>query len=111
MRIVKRYSNRKLYDTHAKRYVRLQDVAALVRGGERIRVVDNVTSEDLTTATLSRILMEKERRRKRPMSPAFFASLLRFGPGPGKAGDLRRTVASLEARVASLERRLTPEGR
>ena len=111
MRIVKRYSNRKLYDTEMKRYVRLLDLARIVREGQEVRVVDNVTNEDLTTVTLSRALLEKEKRRKRPLSAEVFASLLLSGIGGARPRELLRTISHLRRRVASLERRLTLLGR
>lgn len=62
MRNIKRYSNRKLYDTQDSRYVTLQQIAVLVRNGDEIRVVDKDTQRDLTSATLAQILFEEERR-------------------------------------------------
>jgi polyhydroxyalkanoate synthesis repressor PhaR len=62
MRVVKRYSNRKLYDTHDSRYVTLEQLAALIRQGEEIRVVHKVSERDLTSATMAQILFEEERR-------------------------------------------------
>jgi polyhydroxyalkanoate synthesis repressor PhaR len=62
MRVIKRYSNRKLYDTHESRYVTLDQLAELVRQGEEIRVVDNTTERDLTSATLAQIIFEQEKR-------------------------------------------------
>ena len=46
--LVKRYANRKLYDVEAKAYVSMADLAALIRGGHTLEVVDNVTGEDIT---------------------------------------------------------------
>jgi polyhydroxyalkanoate synthesis repressor PhaR len=62
MRNIKRYSNRKLYDTQDSRYVTLQQIAVLVRNGDEIRVVDKDTQRDLTSATLAQILFEEEKR-------------------------------------------------
>ena len=62
MRVIKRYSNRKLYDTHDSRYVTLDQLAELVRQGEEIRVVDKTTDKDLTSATLAQIIFEEEKR-------------------------------------------------
>jgi polyhydroxyalkanoate synthesis repressor PhaR len=62
MRTIKRYSNRKLYDTQDSHYVTLQQLAVLVRNGDDIRVVDKGTQRDLTTATLSQIIFEEEKR-------------------------------------------------
>jgi hypothetical protein len=46
--VIKRYPNRKLYDTEAGRYITLEDVAALICRGHEVQVVDHVTGEDLT---------------------------------------------------------------
>jgi polyhydroxyalkanoate synthesis repressor PhaR len=62
MRIIKRYSNRKLYDTHDSRYVTLDQLAVLVREGEELQVVDKSTERDLTSATLAQIIFEEEKR-------------------------------------------------
>jgi polyhydroxyalkanoate synthesis repressor PhaR len=58
-RIVKRYSNRKLYDTKDSRYVTLAQIAELVRSGEDVQVIDNSTKEDKTEATLALIISEE----------------------------------------------------
>jgi polyhydroxyalkanoate synthesis repressor PhaR len=60
-RTIKRYANRKLYDTRDSRYVTLEHIAAMVRAGDDIRVVDNTTQADLTTATLAQIIFEEEK--------------------------------------------------
>lgn len=60
MRLIKKYANRKLYDTVEKRYISLRGIAALVRDGEEVQVVDNETGEDITTVVLSQILREQE---------------------------------------------------
>lgn len=61
-RTIKRYSNRKLYDTHDSRYVTLEHLARMVRAGDEIRVVDNNSSQDLTAATLAQIIFEEEKK-------------------------------------------------
>ncbi len=58
-RLIKRYDNRKLYDTEASSYVSLSDVADLVRGGETVRIEDNVSGKDLTAQTLTQIILEE----------------------------------------------------
>lgn len=75
MRLIKRYSNRKLYDTQEKRYVSLGHVAALIRTGEEVQILDHRSSEDLTAATLARILQREERN----LPPPFLRSLIRSG--------------------------------
>jgi len=63
MRTIKRYSNRKLYDTTDKKYITLEQIAALVRDGEDIKVIDNQSQEDLTTVTLSQVLLDQEKKK------------------------------------------------
>lgn len=56
--LVKKYGNRRLYDTAASRYITLEELAAIVKGGEEVRVVDAKTGDDLTTPTLAQIIVE-----------------------------------------------------
>ena len=58
MRLIKKYSNRRLYDTSASSYVNLDELAALVRSGEEVQVVDAKTGDDLTRPVLVQIVME-----------------------------------------------------
>lgn len=59
--VIKRYQNRKLYDTAASRYVTLEDIAQMVKRNEEVRIVDNRTKKDLTAVTLAQILYEQEK--------------------------------------------------
>lgn len=61
-RIIKRYANRKLYDTRDSRYVTLQQIAQYVRGGEEVQIIDNNSKEDLTNVTLAQIIYEEEKK-------------------------------------------------
>ena len=61
MPLIKRYPNRKLYDTEAKRYVTLEQVAQMVRDGQEVEVRDHKSGEDLTRLTLSQILLAQEK--------------------------------------------------
>jgi len=67
VRVIKRYANRKLYDMTESCYITHDEIASLVREGEEIRIIDNRTQADLTSATLTQILLEEERRVKRPL--------------------------------------------
>jgi polyhydroxyalkanoate synthesis repressor PhaR len=60
-RVIKRYANRKLYDTRDSRYVTLQQIAKFVRDGEEVTIIDNTTKEDLTNVTLAQIIYEEEK--------------------------------------------------
>ncbi|NLG99684.1 MAG: hypothetical protein GX491_20200 [Chloroflexi bacterium] len=79
MPVIKRYSNRKLYDTESKRYVTLEDVAEFIRRGEDVRVVDHVSGEDLTSATLLQIIFEEERKIGGLLPQVFLTRLIRTG--------------------------------
>jgi polyhydroxyalkanoate synthesis repressor PhaR len=63
-RVIKRYANRKLYDTQHSRYVTLDQIAAMIRGGDDVKIVDNKSKEDLTSVTLAQIIFEEEKRQK-----------------------------------------------
>jgi len=59
--LIKKYANRKLYDTRTSRYITLEGIAQLVRDGHEIKVVDS-EQRDLTQVTLSQIVLEEEKR-------------------------------------------------
>jgi len=62
--VVKRYPNRKLYDTERSTYVTLDDLAHMIRDGREIRVIDNDSQNDITSNTLTQIIFEMEKRNK-----------------------------------------------
>ena len=63
--LIKRYANRKLYNTHTSRYITLKGIAELIEAGDEIRVIDNETGEDITSVALSQILVDNERTSQR----------------------------------------------
>lgn len=64
LRIIKRYHNRKLYDTTDSCYVTLEEIAELVKAGEEIKVIDNRTKDDLTSVTLAQVIFESEKNQR-----------------------------------------------
>ena len=92
MPVIKRYPNRKLYDTEAKRYVTLGGIAKLIRQGERVQVLDHASGEDLTTLTLTQIILEQEKRRSGFVPQVVLTGLIQSGGHT--LGVLRRTLAS-----------------
>ena len=60
--LIKKYANRKLYDTRTSRYITLEGIAQLVRDGHAIKVVDRDDDRDLTQVTLSQVVLEEEKR-------------------------------------------------
>ena len=68
--LIKKYANRKLYDTGTSRYVTLEEIAQLVRDGHEIKVVDREKGHDLTQVTLSQIVLSEEKQTPRPATGA-----------------------------------------
>jgi len=77
--VIKRYSNRKLYDTQESRYVTLEELEELIRAGKEISVVDVSTGEDLTSVTLAQIILENERNRRATLPTGFLHQLIKHG--------------------------------
>lgn len=68
-KVIKRYTNRKLYDTVESRYVTLDEIAEMVKQGVEVQIVDNRTKEDLTSVTLAQIVFEEEKKKNQmPLS-------------------------------------------
>jgi polyhydroxyalkanoate synthesis repressor PhaR len=63
-RIIKRYANRKLYDTQHSRYVTLDQISEMIRAGDDMKIVDNKSKEDLTSVTLAQIIFEEEKKQR-----------------------------------------------
>ncbi len=63
-RIIKRYANRKLYDTQHSRYVTLDEIAEMIRAGDDVKIIDNKSKEDLTSVTLAQIIFEEEKKQR-----------------------------------------------
>ena len=79
MPVIKRYPNRKLYDTEAKRYITLDGIAELIREGAELQVVDHTTEEDLTAVTLTQIIFEQEKRNSGFLPKSVLTGLVRAG--------------------------------
>ena len=76
---IKRYDNRKLYDTAARRYVTMGDLAERVARGEDVHVQDQKTGTDITTVVLAQALFEAVKQRTADVPRQVFARLLRLG--------------------------------
>ncbi len=80
MRLIKKYSNRRMYDTRASKLITLKEIAGLIRRGENIQVVDNKTGEDLTTLTLAKVLLEQQKANHDHLSvPFLFCEIIKQG--------------------------------
>ena len=76
-RIIKRYSNRKLYDTRGSSYVTLLQIAEMIRNGEDVQIIDNATKEDKTDVTLALIISEELRNKPRAIPIPTLKALIR----------------------------------
>ena len=94
MPVIKRYANRKLYDTDSKRYVTLEDLAGFIRRGEEVQVVDHVSGDDLTSITLMQVIFEEEKKIGGLLPKVLLTRLIR-------AGD--NTVSTLRSRLPFLD--------
>jgi polyhydroxyalkanoate synthesis repressor PhaR len=79
MPIIKRYPNRKLYNTEAKRYITLEGIAELIREGEEVTIIDHNTQEDLTAVTLTQIIFEQEKKQSGFLPKSVLTGLVRTG--------------------------------
>lgn len=100
MPLIKRYPNRKLYDTEAKRYVTLDDLAAMVRAEKDVRVVDNDSGEDVTSLTLTQIILEQEKKSAGYLPSSLLVNLIRSGST--RFDHLRKSVQSSMAGVTNM---------
>ncbi len=81
VKIIKRYQNRKLYDTHESSYVTLDEIAKMIKAGEDLRVIDNKTKNDITASTLTQLLYESEKKAKTQPSVDLLKEIIRHGDG------------------------------
>lgn len=79
MTIIKRYSNRKLYDSEAGRYVTIEELGDRIQQGEEINVLDHDTGADLTALTLMQVIFEREKRVGGMLPKAILTSLIQAG--------------------------------
>ena len=104
-RVIKRYANRKLYDMSESCYITHEEIAVLVRNGEEVRIIDNRTQEDLTSATLTQILLDEEKRVKRPLPIDTLRNFFQSG-GDFIQKKIKQPVASLREEAEKNVRRV-----
>ena len=75
--VIKRYGNRRLYNTETKSYVNYGDLAKIVRDGNDVQVIDSTSGEDVTKAVLIQVILEEEKNNKTVLPTEFLFQLLR----------------------------------
>lgn len=94
VRIIKRYQNRKLYDTFQSCYVTLEEIAQIVREGNEIQVIDNKTKNDITYMTQIQLLFDQERKSLKPGDTELLKRVIR-----SEEGTLTGYIRGLEAQM------------
>jgi polyhydroxyalkanoate synthesis repressor PhaR len=77
--MLKKYSNRRLYDTRNSRYVTLEDVSTMIRSGEQVQIQDASTGEDVTAFILTQIVLEAAKRRNSLLPESVLHLIIRYG--------------------------------
>src|SRR3977135_700356 len=83
IRLIKRYESRKLYDTEESRYVSLEEISGWIRQGQEVRVMDNATGGDVTSQTLTQIILDEGRRGTSSLPSELLHELVRLGERAG----------------------------
>jgi len=100
--LIKRYANRKLYNTQTSRYITLKGIAELIEKNEDVQVIDNETGEDITSVALSQILVDSERT-SRSVPGSLLSDLIHRG-GDALYGALRKSVGDASESIEDLQR-------
>lgn len=102
-RIIKKYSNRRLYDSKTSRTITLEDLTEFISNGEEIKVVDNKNGKDITNITLAQVIVELEKRKK---SDKQVAGILRelVVSGSAAMADLAQKAVSDSISVLSISK-------
>ena len=137
-RIIKRYENRKLYDTENRKYISLEEIAKLIREGTDVKVIDNVTNSDITNQTLTQVILEEGKKGRNPLSREMLHDVIRWSnnmiddsikqvregldhlmpeslskifnnkPNP-EMSELKQRIASLEDAIKNLSKKVVKE--
>jgi polyhydroxyalkanoate synthesis repressor PhaR len=81
-RLIKKYANRRLYDASISKHVTLEDIRDLIVRGEKIRVVEDKTGEDITRLILLQVIAEQEQFGKPILTTQLLESIIRYYGGP-----------------------------
>ena len=77
--VLKKYSNRRLYDTRNSRYVTLEDVSTMIRSGEQVQIQDAASGEDVTAFILTQIVLEAAKRKNSLLPVSVLHLIIRYG--------------------------------
>jgi polyhydroxyalkanoate synthesis repressor PhaR len=111
-RIIRKYANRRLYDSVASRHVTLDDIRRLIGAGERVKVIDDKSGEDITRSMLLQIIASQEQFGTPVLSTQLLEALIRFYGNPAQEmltkyleqsiGSLLRQQQVMQAEMAKV---------
>ncbi len=106
--LIKRYQNRKLYDTRNSTYVTLDDISKLIRAGDDVQVIDNRTGDDLTGVTLTQIIFEEGKQNKSALPLFALKRIIKEGGG-SLMGLVDNAKERAENVIENIKERFVPE--
>jgi polyhydroxyalkanoate synthesis repressor PhaR len=109
-RLIKKYANRRLYDASISKHVTLEDIRDLIVRGEKIRVVEDKTGEDITRLILLQVIAEQEQFGKPILTTQLLESIIRYYGGPMQdfmAGYLEQSVAAFMRQQESVQKQIS----
>ena len=109
-RLIKKYANRRLYDASISKHVTLEDIRDLIVKGEKIRVVEDKTGEDITRLILLQVIAEQEQFGKPILTTQLLESIIRYYGGPMQdfmAGYLEQSVTSFTRQQENVQQQIS----
>jgi len=109
-RLIKKYANRRLYDASISKHVTLEDIRDLIVRGEKVRVVEDKTGEDITRLILLQVIAEQEQFGKPILTTQLLESIIRYYGGPMQefmAGYLEQSVAAFMRQQENVQQQIS----
>ena len=109
-RLIKKYANRRLYDASISKHVTLEDIRDLIARGEKIRVVEDKSGEDITRLILLQVIAEQEQFGKPILTTQLLESIIRYYGGPMQefmAGYLEQSVAAFMRQQENVQQQIS----
>jgi polyhydroxyalkanoate synthesis repressor PhaR len=109
-RLIKKYANRRLYDASISKHVTLEDIRDLIVRGEKIKVIEDKTGEDITRLILLQVIAEQEQFGKPILTTHLLESIIRYYGGPMQdfmAGYLEQSVAAFMKQQESVQQQIS----
>ena len=109
-RLIKKYANRRLYDASISKHVTLEDIRDLIVRGEKIRVVEDKSGEDITRLILFQVIAEQEQFGKPILTTQLLESIIRYYGGPMQefmAGYLEQSVAAFMRQQENVQQQIS----